>query len=73
MDGLIQLLLNVQPATLAILAVAGVALERRIRRLEDRALSMEGKLDLLLEGHIMRGDNCGKTSEPRSDPGATGD
>ena len=51
MNELVQLLLGVQPATLTIMAVAGYALERRIRRLENRALSMETKLDLLLAGH----------------------
>jgi len=71
-DGLIQFLLGAQPATLGILVVAGYALERRIRHIEDRVLSMEGKLDLLLNGHTMRGGNCGSPSDVGPDPGTSG-
>ena len=69
MHELVQLLLGVQPATLTIMAVAGYALERRIRRVENRVLSMEGKLDLLLEGHTMKGDNCVPAPRVGSAPG----
>lgn len=70
MNEFVQLLLGVQPATLGIMAIAGYALERRIRALENRALSMETKLDLLLAGHKVV--NCGSNPAPGvgSAPGA---
>jgi len=62
---LVQLLLSVQPATLTIMAVAGYALERRIRRIENRTLRMETKLDLLLSWR--NGVDC--ASDPKTDVG----
>jgi len=63
---LAQLLLSVQPATLTIMAVAGYALERRIRGLENRTLRMETKLDLLLSWR--NGVDC--ASDPKTGVGA---
>jgi len=65
MNELVQLLLGVQPATLTIMAVAGYALERRIRGLENRTLRMETKLDLLLSWR--NGVDC--ASDPKTDVG----
>ena len=67
MNELIQLILSVHPPTLAILAVGGYAIERRMRALENRALSMETKLDLLLAGHKVV--NC--ASDPSAGVGTT--
>jgi hypothetical protein len=49
------------------MAVAGYALERRIRGLENRSLRMETKIDILLAGHKVV--NC--ASDPKTDVGST--
>ena len=67
MNELVQLLLGVQPATLTIMAVAGYALERRIRGLENRSLRMETKIDILLAGHKV----VNNASDPKTDVGTT--
>ncbi len=72
MNELMNLVLGVQPATLALLAAGGYALDRRIRGLENRTITMEAKLDLLLEGHTMKGTPNGPAAYVGTAPGTPG-
>ncbi len=53
---LLQILRQVDPATLALVLAVGVSLERRIRRVERHVEHIEAQVELILNGHRMVGD-----------------